>query len=128
MSHGGYGDIVLKGRRTRAHRLAWEQEFGPIREGSVIDHICGERSCVNTEHLREVTRAENTQYRVRANRNNTTGYRGVLRHRNGTYFSSVMADGVLYQERGFATAEEANESAIALRAKHHLLGEFSPEL
>ncbi len=41
------------------HRVAWELYRGPIPAGMVIDHICRERSCVNPDHLRVVSRRTN---------------------------------------------------------------------
>ena len=125
----GYGDIYFDGKGHRAHRVAWELANGPLGPGDVVDHICGVRECVAIDHLRVVTKAANTQYRVSINRNNKTGYRGVtFDARYGTYGAEVMANGTRYRKQGFATAEEANEYALALRTKHHPLGEFSPEL
>lgn len=124
----GYGTISIDGRNYRAHRVMWETFGSPLAASDIVDHRCGNRSCVSIDHLRVVTKAENTQYRVKLNRNNKTGHRGVAVNAQGTYSVWVMANGERHYEQGFATAEEANEYALALRAKHHLLGEFSPEL
>lgn len=51
----GYG---IRGNRL-AHRVAFELHNGPIPEGLEIDHLCGNRSCVNVAHLEAVTHAEN---------------------------------------------------------------------
>lgn len=56
---GGYGRVVIDGKRWRAHRLAWELKNGPIPEGLEIDHLCRVRACINTAHLELVTHAEN---------------------------------------------------------------------
>src|SRR5699024_7441838 len=55
----GYGKLHVNGRTVKAHRWAWEREHGPIPKGMEVDHICWERSCVNTDHLRLATRAQN---------------------------------------------------------------------
>lgn len=34
-----------------AHRIAWSDHFEEIPEGFVIHHRCGNRLCVNIEHL-----------------------------------------------------------------------------
>jgi hypothetical protein len=44
---GGYG--LASGRR--AHRVAWERLVGPIPPGHDLHHKCGNRRCVNPEHL-----------------------------------------------------------------------------
>lgn len=43
----------------RAHRVAYELFNGSIEDGLVIDHLCGNGSCVNPAHLEAVTQEEN---------------------------------------------------------------------
>ena len=43
-----------------AHRAVWIQKYGPIAEGLTVDHICFNRACVNVEHLRLMTRSQNS--------------------------------------------------------------------
>lgn len=61
-TRNGYGvHLCASGEAKPAHRLAYEIATGPIAEGMVIDHLCGEKLCVNPRHLEQVTRAENTR-------------------------------------------------------------------
>ena len=55
----GYGQINIRGRSLRAHRVVFEEAKGPIPAGLVLDHKCRIRSCVNPDHLEPVTVAEN---------------------------------------------------------------------
>lgn len=122
----GYGDLLVDGKLQEAHRVMWETYRSELGPKDIVDHICGNRACVNLDHLRVVTKAQNTQYRV--NKNNSTGYRGVcLDKRSGTFSAEVTADGVRYRKYGFATAEEADAYAKMIRAEHHTLGDFTPE-
>lgn len=57
-SHG-YGHRKIEGRTVLAHRHSYEQEYGPIPEGLVVDHLCRQRLCVRASHLEAVTIAEN---------------------------------------------------------------------
>jgi hypothetical protein len=55
----GYGittHLLGGARKTgRTHRIMWEIEHGPIPAGLVVDHVCRNRKCLNTSHLRIVT-------------------------------------------------------------------------
>jgi hypothetical protein len=51
---GGYGVIGLggtSGKRTLAHRAAWEVSEGPIPEGMWVLHRCDNPKCCNPMHL-----------------------------------------------------------------------------
>jgi hypothetical protein len=56
----GYGRTQIGWTRKRAHVWAWEDARGPVPAGMVLDHLCRVRNCVNPDHLRVVTSAENT--------------------------------------------------------------------
>lgn len=55
--HLGYG---IEGRNTLAHRAAYERAVGPIPAGFHIHHVCGNRRCVNVDHLRAVSPLEHS--------------------------------------------------------------------
>lgn len=58
----GYG-VAQKRRYTSlveyAHRLFYIDKFGEIPAGMDLDHLCNTRCCVNPDHLRVCTRAQN---------------------------------------------------------------------
>lgn len=47
-----------------AHRIAWEALHGPIPAGLVVRHDCDNPRCVNVDHLRLGTHADNVADRV----------------------------------------------------------------
>lgn len=56
----GYGTFGMRKRMFLAHRVSYELHRGFIPEGMVLDHLCKQRSCVNPDHLRVVTRGVNS--------------------------------------------------------------------
>jgi hypothetical protein len=59
----GYGRIGVWGKRGTvdyAHRISYELFNGPIPNHLTVDHKCRVRCCVNPDHLRLLTLAENT--------------------------------------------------------------------
>ena len=48
----------IDGRARYAYRVAWEAAHGPLPEGAVLHHRCGNAWCVNVEHLEPLTAAE----------------------------------------------------------------------
>jgi hypothetical protein len=57
----GYGQIHIKGKQCGAHRIIYERHKGPIPDGLEIDHLCGNKACVNPDHLEIVTHKINVR-------------------------------------------------------------------
>lgn len=57
----GYGQVSVGGRNLQAHRFYYEQRFGLIPDGLLLDHLCRVRCCVNPDHGEPVTSLENTR-------------------------------------------------------------------
>lgn len=55
-----YGQICIRGRGRKVHRISYELAYGRIPDGMVIMHLCDNPRCVRAEHLRAGTQHENT--------------------------------------------------------------------
>jgi hypothetical protein len=53
----GYHRITRGNVTKLAHRVTWEDSFGPIQEGMEIHHLCGNKWCINIDHLAVMTTA-----------------------------------------------------------------------
>jgi len=71
----GYGVANWGGQYRYLHRLVFSEAHG--EPAGDVDHICGNRSCVRIEHLRELSRQQNTTHRTVMSHNNRSGYPGV---------------------------------------------------
>lgn len=113
----GYGMFKTEENKMRgAHRLSYEMHCGPIPAGSLIDHICRNRDCVNPQHLRTVTTKQNSEHRAKSSTLGRSGVRGVFWHGALQKWAvRVRHNGKLYRGGYFATIEEAAEDVRRLR-------------
>lgn len=115
-TYSGHGYVHRgdNGRKIYMHRLiaGWDR----------VDHIDGNGLNNQRSNLRPTSIAENGRNRG-ANRNNTSGYKGVFRNSKSTWSSRIVSDGKNKYLGSFKSKEEAalayNEAAL----KYH--GEFA---
>lgn len=114
----GYGGFETGGKKVYAHRFAFADTYGPIPDGSFVDHICFNKLCVRPAHLRLVTKKQNNEHLPAKRKNNTSGYRGVTFHKGQQMYAvSVSHYGRRVHGGYFTDAEEAGRVAAALRAQ-----------
>lgn len=56
----GYGEIIVDGRKDRAHRVSYRLFIGEIPAGLKVLHSCDTPACVNPAHLSVGTDLDNT--------------------------------------------------------------------
>ncbi len=86
----GYGQFSIGKRKIAAHRYSYILARGDIQEDFVVDHLCGNKSCVNPLHLEVVTQKENVKRGIknRTNINKTHCKRGHIFDEENTYINS----------------------------------------
>lgn len=53
--------VEINGVHIPAARYIYTETRGPIREGAALTHLCGNRLCLNTQHMRIVDPKENAE-------------------------------------------------------------------
>lgn len=118
----GYRSVRVRGRKYKAHRLAWLIVHGDW-PSDFLDHINGDRDDNRLVNLRECSNAENLR-NTGAYRCNKTGYKGVSLHkRDRKYYANIRVDGRLRFLGSYATALEAHAAYCEAAAKLH--GDFA---
>ncbi len=108
-SSGGYANAVVSGKNVVMHKFLWEQKYGPVPRGKELDHICRNKSCINTEHLEPVSHAENLRRGWAAKRKHCLRGHNDWTTRKGAYGAPI---------RTCKTCRKAQQKRAYLRRKN----------
>lgn len=116
----GYVQIMYKQVNYLAHRLAWLFTYGEYPE-QYLDHINQNKSDNRLSNLRAVNNSFNMSNIDAPCKNNSVGYRGVSRNKNG-FSAKLKFQNVIYYLGTFSTPEEAHQKYQ--NKKQELLKEY----
>ena len=92
--------------------------LGRPPEGFQIDHIDGDPLNNRRSNLRVCSKRQN-MFNRGMNRNNTTGYKGVIRARGNRYRAQIRADGKKVTKGWFSSPEDAARAYDELPLQYH---------
>ncbi len=122
--HDGYRMLHLYQEEYRAHRVAWFLMTGDWPPaGLEIDHDNRDRSDNRWANLRLATRSQNN-INARTRADNTSGFRGVHRSKNGKWFARICIDRRVRSLGTFESYDAAVQARVS--AERKAFGEFSP--
>lgn len=115
-THRGYARSYHVDKLVYVHRYVFERHNGAIPEELHVDHVCGNRRCLNIRHLRLVTSKQNSENRPAESTKNRSGYRGVFWNESrNAWEARVKHFGEDHYLGFYDTPEEANEIVIDAR-------------
>ena len=105
----GYAEAKKNRKTYSMHRLVMK-----AREGTVVDHVNGDKLDNRKKNLR-ITTVQGNSFNRRAHVNNSLGVRGIQPTENGRYLSYIRVDGKTINLGTYDTIDEASEVYEACR-------------
>ena len=109
----GYGQLVINGKKTRAHRISYEINIGIIPEGLLVMHSCDNPPCVNPNHLSLGTVADNNDDCQKKGRKTQSAL--LIMHGEGNPSSKLTKSQVLNIRERYIPRDAQNGGAALAR-------------
>ena len=119
LDKAGYVIILYKGKRYKAHRLAWYYVYGSIPMYN-IDHINEDKSDNRIDNLRLDNKNNNAQNVSSPSKNSKSGVRGV--HwctRDKKWIAQIHINGKQVCVARADNIQEAYDAYLTVKRKHH---------
>ena len=119
INHNGYWLVAIDDRKYLAHRAIWKMTTGK-EPPLIIDHKDGNPANNRWSNLRAATALEQ-QWNRRLGKTNSSGFKGVCRHRS-KWIAQIRVNGANRYRGVYETPEQA--AAAYEAAARELHGEF----
>lgn len=113
----GYGQIRVKDKMKKAHRVSYEEFIGPIPNGLLVRHVCNNTICLNPFHLLVGTHQDNSDDKLRANRQ----AKGADNGRAKLTEDQVREIRRLYETGRYSYSELARMFNVSKTPIHHIV-------
>jgi len=118
----GHLQLKLAGQLMYAHRVMWKL-FHKVDPVGLVQHEDGNSTNNRPGNLVDDNHSTNMQNK-KMHKNNTTGFRGVSRKKNGRFMAHIMINGVRYYLGYHPSAEDAAKAQMSKRQE--VLGHAIP--
>lgn len=118
----GYGTIRDDlGNDVLAHRWTYDYFVAPLTQGLFIDHICGNRRCVEPKHLREATPKQNAENITVLSTTNSSGHRGVSWNKRTKLWATYIGHNGSRLSFGYYPEYELHVAAFKVKEQRNKL-------
>ena len=118
----GYIHIIINGVLFKAHRLIWFYHYKEWPKHT-IDHINRIKTDNRIENLRDLSMVDNFENVIKANKNNSTGLRGVSKVKCNKFRAVIIKNKIKYHIGHFDSPEEAHNAYLNYKKILHPLYE-----